>query len=84
MTRHFMHFTIALLLLAASPETAPATAAPETPQSKPLKAKKICRAGSATGSRMTSKICKTQAEWDAQMDADATRLDSQRAGSASY
>lgn len=69
-----MQTIVALLLLSTSPQAAgPATAA-ETPQAKPVKVKKICRAGADTGSRMTSKICKTQSEWDAQMGADASKV----------
>jgi hypothetical protein len=76
-----MQTIITLLLLAASPETAPAATGTETPApaaAKPVKVKKICRAGAATGTRMTSKICKSQAEWDAQIGADATKIDNQR------
>lgn len=67
----------ALLLLAASPDTATAPA-PAEATAKPVKPKKICRAGAETGTRMTSKICKTQAEWDAQMGADSTKIDRDR------
>ena len=81
-----MQSIITLLLLAASPETAPTVAGTETPApaaTKPVKVKKICRAGADTGSRMTSKICKSQAEWDAQAGVDATRLDNQRSNTNS-
>lgn len=67
----------ALLLLAASPDAA-TTAASTEPTAKPAKPKKICRAGAETGTRMTSKICKTQAEWDAQVGADSTKVDRDR------
>jgi hypothetical protein len=70
-----MHFITTLLLLIASPE-AVATEHPVEPEAaKPVKPKKICRAGAETGSRLTAKICKTQAEWDAQIGADASKLD---------
>jgi hypothetical protein len=71
-----MQTIVVLLLLFASPEAAaPATTA-DTPQAKPAKVKKICRAGADTGSRMTSKICKTQSEWDALSSTDASRVKS--------
>lgn len=75
-----MQTIITLLLLAASPDAATSTTGTETPAAKPVKVKKVCRPGSATGTRMSSKICKTQAEWDAQLGADSTKLDSQRGG----
>ena len=79
-----MQTIITLLLLAASPDAATAVTGTETPApAKPVKVKKICRAGAATGSRMTNKICKTQAEWDAQIGADATKIDNQRRNSGS-
>ena len=76
-----MQMIIVMLLLAASPDAAGSTASTETPApteatAKPVKAKKICRAGASTGSRLTPKICKTQSEWDAQMGADASKLKS--------
>lgn len=79
-----MQTIITLLLLAVSPDAAPLVTGTETPPTaKPVKVKKICRAGAATGSRMTSKICKSQAEWDAQIGADSTKIDNQRNNSGS-
>lgn len=67
----------ALLLLAASPDVATSSTSTEA-TAKPVKPKKICRAGAETGTRMTSKICKTQAEWDAMQGADSTKIDRDR------
>lgn len=50
-------------LQAATPQAAPA---PEKPKAE----KKICRRDAATGSIMTMRICRTQAEWS-QVDAAA-------------
>lgn len=69
-----MPFIATLLLLIASPETAASVTPTENGEAKPVKPKKICRAGAETGSRLTAKICKTQAEWDAQAGADAAEL----------
>lgn len=73
-----MQTIVALLLLTASPDAATSTTNSETPVAKPAKPKKICRPGAATGTRMTSKICKTQAEWDAQIGADASKIKGDR------
>jgi hypothetical protein len=81
-----MQTIITLLLLAASPETASGLTGTDTPAptaAKPVKIKKVCRAGAATGTRLTSKICKTQAEWDAQIGADSTKIDNQRSNGGS-
>jgi hypothetical protein len=67
----------ALLLLVSSPDAA-TNATPTEAPAKPLKAKKICRAGAETGSRLSSKICKTQAEWDSQQGADAAKTSRDR------
>lgn len=69
-----MHTIIALLLLTASPDPAPAASttiiviAPDQP-------KKICRAGAATGTRVTKNICRTQAEWDAMQSPHFNKSD---------
>lgn len=75
-----MQSIIALLILAASPDAVQPAIGTEASETKPVKVKKVCRPGSATGTRMSSKICKTQSEWDAQLGADSTKLDSQRGG----
>ena len=51
----------------------PAVAAGDDGASKPKKAKddtsrRVCRSVVPTGSRMSGRICRTQAEWDAAMD----------------
>lgn len=79
-----MYAVIALLLLAASPEVSADTPAADTTQAKPTKPKKICRSGGATGSRLPSKICKTQAEWDALMESDTATLDGKRGSATGY
>jgi len=56
----------ALALSAAAPE---AVAPPQTSEAKPAKPKMICRANKSTGSRLKSRICKTQEEWDGQPSA---------------
>jgi len=69
-----MPFIIGILLSAATPDAGNATNGTETAETKPVKAKKVCRAGASTGSRLPSKVCKTQSEWDAQQGADAGRI----------
>lgn len=55
---------LALALSAAAPE---ADAPPPTmSEAKPAKPKMVCRANKSTGSRLKSRICKTQEEWDGQ------------------
>lgn len=67
---------LAVALIGAAPalaqqETTPSTASGEengaTPAkpAKPAKPRKICRQDEATYSRMPTKVCKTQEEWDA-------------------
>lgn len=62
--------SLALSTTVAEPEQ-PTT----TTTAKPEKAKKVCRADNTTGSRLKTRICKTQEEWDA-MNA-AMRQDAQ-------
>lgn len=58
-------YSIALTLAAAT-ATADASAPPAPAErAKPQKAKRICRTDRVTGSRLNSRTCKTQAEWDA-------------------
>lgn len=76
-----MLFILPALLFAATPDTDKVSNGTEATEAKPIKVKKICRAGAATSTRLTNKICKTQAEWDAQIGADATKMDNQRGGS---
>ena len=47
---------------AAAPATAPAPAAEKS--AKPNKQGMVCRKEAVAGSRMKSRICMTQAEWD--------------------
>lgn len=55
---------LSLALAAAAPEAA---ASPQTTsETKPAKPKMVCRANKSTGSRLKSRICKTQEEWDGQ------------------
>ena len=55
---------LALVLSAAAPEAA--TPAQTTSEAKPAKPKMVCRANKSTGSRLKSRVCKTQQEWDGQ------------------
>ena len=48
-------------------------------QTAKVKAKKICRMGDDTGSRITSKRCKTQKEWD-DLDNRSDSGDKSRSG----
>ena len=65
---------IAFAILALGLAT-PATAADE-PAGKPKKEKKICKQVERAASRMPSRICRTQAEWDGtSIDADQDRLE---------
>ncbi len=72
-----MTMSLAILLLAAaSPNTsAPADGATKAEgsasvQIKPKKPKKICRSIAVTGSRLGKRECKTQEEWDGNIDGD--------------
>ncbi|MGH6697418.1 hypothetical protein [Sphingopyxis sp.] len=56
---------LSLALSAAAPEAAEA-AAPTTTTAKPAKPKKICRSDADTGSRLKTRTCKTQEQWDNQ------------------
>jgi hypothetical protein len=38
------------------------------PAPKPKKQRKVCRSIETTSTRMAPQVCKTQAEWDAQVD----------------
>jgi hypothetical protein len=60
-----MQLIIALLLQSASPEASAPILVMGNVEAEPAKEKKICRAGAATGTRVTKNICRTQAEWDA-------------------
>ena len=55
---------LSLALSAAAPEAA--ASPPATSETKPVKPKMVCRANKSTGSRLKSRICKTQEEWDGQ------------------
>lgn len=55
---------LSLALSAAAPEAA--ASQPATSETKPVKPKMVCRANKSTGSRLKSRICKTQEEWDGQ------------------
>ena len=68
-----------LLLAAASPNiSAPAdgatkaegSASVQTKPKKPKKPKKICKSIAVTGSRLGKRECKTQEEWDGNIDGD--------------
>jgi len=55
---------LALALSTAAPK---ADAPPQTASEvKPAKPKMVCQANKSTGSRLKSRICKTQEEWDGQ------------------
>ncbi|MEI4508192.1 hypothetical protein WBQ88_12675 [Sphingopyxis sp. CCNWLW253] len=56
---------LSLALSAAAPEAAEAPA-PTTAAAKPAKPKKICRSEADTGTRMKTRTCKTQEQWDNQ------------------
>ena len=56
---------LSLALSAAAPETT-ASPAPATTAAKPPKPKKICRSEADTGTRMKTRTCKTQEQWDSQ------------------
>ena len=59
---------LTLILTLALSAAAPAATAPAqtTSETKPAKPKMVCRANKSTGSRLKSRICKTQEEWDGQ------------------
>jgi hypothetical protein len=49
-------------------------AASQPTKAKPDSSRKVCRMLVPTGSRMSSRICRTQAEWDASRDKTADSL----------
>jgi curli biogenesis system outer membrane secretion channel CsgG len=58
---------LSLALSAAAPEAAEAAApTTTTTAAKPAKPKKICRSDADTGSRLKTRTCKTQEQWDNQ------------------
>ena len=68
-------FVLAAALF-ASPVAAADTAQVREPAAKPTKAKKYCVAEAMTGTRMSTKVCKTKADWDkagVDIDADASK-----------
>lgn len=69
-----MHVIIALLLVSTSPEPIVVTGAPRA-LPEPMETKKICRAGAATGTRITKNICRTQAEWEAMESTHFNKMD---------
>lgn len=56
---------LSLALSAAAPEAA-TSPAPATTAAKPPKPKKICRTDADTGTRLKTRTCKTQEQWDNQ------------------
>lgn len=56
----------AMLVAAVLTPAAPALAGDK--DSKPPKAKKICKTQELTGSRMPKRTCKTQEQWDAEAE----------------
>jgi hypothetical protein len=60
-----MQLIFVFLLQAASPQADGPILVMGNVQTEPAKERKICRAGAATGTRVTKNICRTQAEWDA-------------------
>ena len=61
---------LSLALAATAPEAA--SAPQTTSETKPAKPKMVCRANKSTGSRLKSRVCKTQEEWDGQPSAIQT------------
>ncbi len=70
---------LSLALSAAAMDSASDQAA-GTSDAKPEKAKKICRSDGTTGSRLKSRICKTQEEWDAMNNARQDDIRSKTGG----
>ena len=75
-------FATLLILGLSAPTLADAQDAPKMEKVKKAKPKKICKnVAVETGSRMgIPKICKTQAEWDAEEARDADTVDSRTGG----
>ena len=63
---------LSLALSAVAPEAAP----PTVDEAKPEKPKMVCRADKASGSRLKTRICMTQEQWDNQKSniSDGDRL----------
>lgn len=69
-----------MIILAAALAALAPTVAGETPATAPSpapKEKQVCRKEQSATSRMVKRVCKTQAEWDAQPD-DAIKLSGRR------
>jgi hypothetical protein len=49
-------------------------AASQPTKAKPDSSRRVCRLLVPTGSRMSSRICRTQAEWDASRDKTADNM----------
>lgn len=64
---------LSLALSAVAPEAA---APPTVDEAKPEKPKMVCRADKASGSRLKTRICMTQEQWDNQKSniSDGDRL----------
>ncbi len=71
-----------LALAAAAPEAAASAEQATTSETKPAKPKMVCRANKSTGSRLKSRVCKTQEEWDGQQSD--VRNDSRLKGAAGF
>ena len=76
MKRFFALMTAAGLLAGGVSAAQAADAAQAAPGAKPKKEKKVCRVYAKTTSRIGSdRVCKTQAEWDADTLDDAIAME---------
>jgi hypothetical protein len=66
----------AILALGLAAPTTAAIAADDAPAAKPKKEKRICKRVERPASRMPTRVCRTQAEWDGtSLDADQDALE---------
>ena len=69
----------AVALMAAAPAASETTATPPTKAEKPKKADMVCKKEPVIGSRMPTRVCMTQADWDQRaVDAKADVVAAQR------
>jgi hypothetical protein len=73
-----MQAIFAFLLSSVHPNPIPAIIVVDAPRVEPAQSKNICRPGAVTGTRVSGKICKSQAEWDAHVSRNFNKTDAFR------
>jgi hypothetical protein len=73
-----MQAIFAFLLSSLHPNPIPAIIIVDALRVEPAQTKKICRPGAVTGTRVSGKICKSQAEWEAHVSRTFNKSDAFR------